>query len=162
MKVTLVPATLNDFEDYYAIRCGVSDIFWMGYDGPPERELMKNIFMSRLGDSPLTSSGDKRIYMIKADAKNVGFVQFTINDEGLEFGYSVLDQERGKGYGTAGMKLAVAEALQYSSHCFAQIRDDNIASQLAMTHAGLKATNDYKLKLFPKSGMIKYRKYILF
>ena len=159
--VDLVPCSLSDFEDYYAIRCGESDIFWMGYEGAPERETMFKVFTSRLGDNRLELPGDKRIYMIKADGRNVGFIQFTLSEEGLEFGYSVLDEERGKGYGSAGMVKAVALARRYSNCCFAHIRDDNIASQKAMKKAGLKPTEEYEMKNYPKTGMVAYRKYIL-
>lgn len=161
MSIQLKPATTNDFEDYFSIRCGESDIFWMGYDGPPARVPMRAVFMNRLGDSPLERPGDKRIYMINADGRNVGFIQMTLNDDGLEFGYSVLDQERGRGYGSAGIKQAVKIAYQYSSHCIAHIRDDNIAPQKAMMHAGLIPTEEVEMKFFPKTGMVGYRKYVL-
>lgn len=159
--ITLEPCREADFEDYYAIRCGESDIFWMGYDGPPSREVMKDVFMSRLGGGRLALPGDKRINMIKADGRNVGFIQYTITDEGLEFGYSVLDGERGRGYGSAAMQIAVREARKYCETCVAHIRDDNIASQRAMMKAGLVPTDDVELKLFPRTGYVGYRKYIL-
>lgn len=161
VNVTVEPCIESDFDDYYAIRCGESDIFWMGYDGPPEREMMKKVFLSRLGGNCLEKPGDKRIYMIKADDRNVGFIQFSLSDEGLEFGYSVLDQERGKGYGSSGMTCAVRMAKQFSDYCFAHIRDDNIASQKAMMEAGLKPTDEYEMRPFPKTGMVAYRKYVL-
>lgn len=161
MDIYLEPCKAEDFESYYAIRCGESDIFWMGYDGPPARQIMKNVFMSRLGENRFEQPGDKRIYMIKVDGRNVGFIQFSLSDEGLEFGYSVLDEERGNGYGSAGIKIAVEMARTYSNHCFAHIRDDNIASQKAMMKAGLKPTEDVEMKYFPQSGVIGYRKYVL-
>ena len=159
--VELAACCAEDFEDYYAVRCGESDIFWMGYEGPPARETMHRVFMSRLGTNSFENPGDKRIYMIRADGRNVGFIQFSLSEEGLEFGYSVLDQERGKGYGSAGMKLAVALARHYHENCFAHIRDDNIASQKAMMKAGLVPTEDAELKFFPAGGPGPYRKYIL-
>ena len=151
----------QDFEDYYAVRCGKSDIFWMGYDKPPARDAMEQLFMCRTGTNRFELPGDKRIYMIRADGKNVGFIQFTLSDEGLEFGYSVLDGQRGKGYGSAGMKQAVVLAKEYENRCFAHIRDDNTASITAMTRAGLKPTDDVVMKYYPQTGTVGYRKYIL-
>ena len=159
--IKLVPSEMNDFVDYFAIRCGESDVFWMGYDGPPDRAVMESCFKTRLGGNRFSQPGDKRIYMIKASGRNVGFIQFSLSDEGLEFGYSVLDQERGKGYGSAGMRAAAVVAKQYSDYCFAHIRDDNYASQIAMKKAGLKPTDDVVMKLFPKTGVVGYRKYEL-
>lgn len=160
-NVTLSPAEPQDFEDYYAIRCGKSDMFWMGYEKPPVRDTMEQLFMCRLGTSRLERPGDKRIYMIQADGKNVGFIQFSLSGEGLEFGYSVLDGERGKGYGSAGMKQAVVLARKYETRCFAHIRDDNIASITAMTRAGLRPTDDVIMKHYPQTGAVSYRKYVL-
>ena len=159
--VVLSPCAEEDFEDYYAVRCGESDIFWMGYEGPPDREAMRSVFMDRLGNNRLERPGDKRIHMIRTDGRNVGFIQFSLSAEGLEFGYSVLDGERGKGYGSAGMRIAAVLARQYCDHCFAHIRDDNFASRKAMTRAGLKATDDHVTKYFRGTGEVGYRKYIL-
>ncbi len=159
--IELIPCIAEDFDDYYAIRCGESDIFWMGYEGKPDEDMMRKIFMSRLGDNRLECPGDKRIHMIKADGKNVGFIMFTLSEEGLEFGYSVLDEERGKGYGSAGMKLAVDMALKVSNNCFAHIRDDNLASQKAMSRAGLVPTDDVEMKDYPRTGIVAYRKWVL-
>ena len=160
-NIRLKPSALGDFDDYYAIRCGESDIYWMGFDGPPERMVMEKVFKERLGNNRFAQPGDKRIYMIQVDERNVGFIQFSLSNEGLEFGYSVLDQERGKGYGSAGIKQAVDIAKLCCDHCFAQIRDDNIASQKAMGRAGFKRTDSFIVKDFPHAKNVKYRKYIL-
>lgn len=158
-NIVLVPAVPDDYEDFFAIRCGESDVFWNGYEGPPEKNMMRDIFMARLGDHALEQNGDKRIYMIKADGRNVGYIGMTYSDEGIEFGYSVLDPERGKGYGSEGMKQAVKLAKQYSDHCFAHIRDDNIASQKAMAKAGLFPTEDVAPRYFLNTGWVGFRKY---
>lgn len=158
-KIDLMPCIREDFEDYFEIKCGDSEIFWMGYDGKPDRDMMMHIFETRLGDNRLSLSGDKRIYMIKVNGINVGFIQFSLAEDGLEFGYSVMEKYQGKGYGTAGMKLAVEKAKEFSAHVYAHIRDDNIASIKAMTRAGLKATDDVKMEHFPQTGDVLYRLY---
>lgn len=159
--VRLNPSEESDFEDYYEVKCGKSEIYWMGYDGIPARDAMAAIFRSRLGNNRFERSGDKRIYMIQADGNNVGMIQFTLSDEGLEFGLSVKESEQGKGYASTGMKQAVEIARKYSEHCFAHIRDDNIGSIKACMSAGLKPTNDVKNKSFPQTGIVSYRKYVL-
>ena len=159
MNIVLKPAEPKDFEDYYEVKCGESEIFWMGYDGVPSRDLMYQVFMSRLGSLRFEKPGDKRINMIQVNGLNVGMIQFTLSEEGLEFGISLKESEQGKGYGTIGMKQAVDVAKQYSNYCFAHIRDDNLASQHALMKAGLKPTNCFEIKFFPQTGTVKYRKY---
>ena len=159
--IKLKPAEIQDFDDYYDIRCGASDLYWMGYEKEPDRTMIQQIFLERLGIRRFSLPGDKRIYMITDDGANVGFIQFSLSEEGLEFGISVKDEQRGKGYGSEGMKQAAALAREFSDRCFAHIRDDNVASQKALMGAGLKPTNEVEMKSFPKVGMIRYRKYIL-
>lgn len=160
-KILLKPSENRDFEDYYAIRCGDSDVFWMGYEKRPEREIMHQVFEERLGNSRLEQIGDKRIYMITANGKNVGFIQFSVIDEGIEFGCSVLDKERGKGYGFAGIKQAVILAKNIARCCIAHIRDDNIASQKVFIGAGFTRTSEVEMKHFFGAGVKGYRKYEL-
>ena len=124
-KIELIGAKPEDFDDYFRIKDSDSDVFWMGFDGRPDRNKLYDCFMNRTADKPLSKSGDKRIYMINVNGRNVGVIQFSLSEEGLEFGISVAESEQGKGYGSAGMKLAVKEAVKYSDRCFAHIRDDN-------------------------------------
>ena len=161
MAIELVPARPEDFEDYYAVKCGASEIFWMGYDGIPAREKMYEVFMSRLGSVRFSQPSDKRINMIRVDGRNVGMIQFTLSEEGLEFGISIREDEQGKGYGTEGMKQAVRMAGQYADQLFAHIRDDNYPSQKALTRAGLQPTDDVRMMDFPQTGKVGYRKYVL-
>lgn len=157
--VRLKPAEEKDFEDYYEVKCGQSEILWMGYDGIPARDMMERVFHSRLGSCRFERPGDKRIFMIQADGKNVGMIQFSLSEEGLEFGLSVKESEQRKGYASVGMQQAVEIARAYSDHLFVHIRDDNTGSIRACMSAGLKPTDDVELKEFHKAGLVPYRKY---
>ena len=159
LLVRLKPAEENDFDDYYDVKCGKSEIFWMGYEGIPARDTMQKVFYSRLGSSRFKQSGDKRIYMIQVDGKNVGMIQLSLSEEGLEFGYSIKESEQRKGYASAAMRQAVEIAKEYSNSLFAHIRDDNIGSIKVCMSAGLKSTDDVEMKMFPQTGMIGYRRY---
>lgn len=159
--IKLLPAKRKDFEDYYKIRCGESDIFWMGFDGPPKREIIEKVFSERLGASTLEKVGDKRIYMIKVADENVGFVQFSKIDEGLELGYSILDECRGKGYGSEALCEAVCLAKTMSNCLVAYIRDDNEASKRVIEKAGLKPTDEANLEFFKGTGEVLHRRWEL-
>lgn len=164
MDVILAGSAEEDFEDYYKIKCGDSDIYWMGFEGKPDRETLYRCFMSRLGDSPLEKEGDKRIYMIKSladgEVKNVGVIQFTIDPVGLEFGISVGEEHQGKGYGPKGVALAVELAKQYGRTVYARIRDDNYPSQQCFLKNGFVRTEEYEMVNYPRAGEEKFRKYL--
>ena len=157
--IRLTIAKKEDFEDYYKIRCGESDIFWMGFDGPPEREVMKKVFDSRSAGAPFENNGDKRIYMVKVENNNVGFVQFSLTEEGIELGYSILDEERGKGYGSDALSEAVKLAGEIRNCVIAEIRDDNEASKRVIGKAGLKPTEEGSYKYFKGTGDVFFRRW---
>ena len=97
--VSIEDAKRTDFDDYYKIRCGKSDIYWMGYEAPPQYESLKKVFHSRIVESSFSNIGDKRIYMIKYTKRKmiVGFIQLSLTLDGVEIGYSVMEQYQGKG-----------------------------------------------------------------
>ena len=105
--VTIEDAKRTDFDDYYKIRCGKSDIYWMGYEAPPQYESLKKVFNSRIVESSFSNIGDKRIYMIKYTKRKmiVGFIQLSLTLDGVEIGYSVMEQYQGNL--RRGGKLAV-------------------------------------------------------
>ncbi len=157
--IKLAVAKKEDFEDYYKIRCGESDIFWMGFDGPPERDVMEKVFDARSEGASFEKNSDKRIYMVKAKDKNVGFVQFSLTEEGIELGYSILDEEQGKGYGSAALSEAVKLASGIRSWVIAEIRDDNEASKRVIEKAGLKPTEEGSFEFFKGTGEVFFRKW---
>lgn len=121
--VTIEDAKRTDFDDYYKIRCGKSDIYWMGYEAPPQYESLKKVFHSRIVESSFSNIGDKRIYMIKYTKRKmiVGFIQLSLTLDGVEIGYSVMEQYQGKGIGTQALALAVEIALKISECVYLEI-----------------------------------------
>lgn len=161
-QITIKPSTIDDFEDYYQIKCGDSDIYWMGFSSAPQRETLYSCFLTRLGDKPFHQIGDKRIYMIQRDRQSVGYIQFSLEEEGLRFGVSMDGRFQGKGYATAGMEEAIRIAKRYSDELFTYIRDDNIASQKLFLRLHFTRTDTVLMREYPRVGKIPYRKYIMF
>ena len=157
--VTLIGSKIEDFEDYYNLKCGRSEIYWIGFAGKPDKEKLRACFRKRLGDNDFGNTDDKRVYMIKVAGRNVGTVLLTLDEEGVEFAISILEEEQGKGYGTEAIRLAIPIAKQYSNVCHTEIRDDNYASQKALTRAGFRRTDEFYMKEFPGAGLVGYRKY---
>ena len=159
--VSLTQAKKEDFEDYYRIRCGKSDIFWMGFASAPDETVMKKVFEERTEDAPFEKDGDKRIYMINADGKNIGFVQFSLAEEGIELGYSILEEECGKGYGSKALVEAVKLSGEFRNRVIAHIRDDNEASKKVIERAGLKPTEEGSIGHYEGTGDVFFRKWEL-
>ncbi len=163
-KIRLVPAVAADFEGYFDIKCGDGEIFWMGFAGKPDREVLKNCFMSRLGGLENADGGDKRIYIVKPEDGEddvLGYIQFTIGENELEIGISISEKAQGKGVGKAAVKAAAEVLSGVRQNVFARIRDDNIRSQKCFLDNGFVRTEKYETVDFPRSGPIKFRRYEL-
>lgn len=120
-------ATADDYEEYYKIKCGYSDIYWNGFDKKPDYNGLKKAYLNRLVNNP-NEIGSKVIYIIVSDdGVSCGYIMFTYNENDVEIGFSIQQDYQGKGYGT----MAVREALKLlqGRTVFARIRPDNIPSQ---------------------------------
>ncbi|MBQ7715356.1 MAG: GNAT family N-acetyltransferase [Clostridia bacterium] len=163
-KIRFVPASETDFEGYYDIKCGYGDIYWMGFAGKPDKEALKNCFMSRLGGLENTDGGNKRIYIVKpADGGDdvLGYIQFTFDENELEMGISISEKAQGQGVGKAAVKAAVELLSDVKQNVFVRIRDDNIRSQKCFLDNGFVRTEKYEIIDYPRSGLIKFRRYDL-
>lgn len=161
VRVKLLPASEGDFEAYFAIKSSDSDIFWMGYDGPPDKENLRTCFMGRLGSCPFEKPGNKRIYMIDAEGQKAGYIQFTFGENDVESGISVLDSFRGQGIGTKAMGQAAILLKAMDRPVLVHIRDDNFASQRIHIKAGFVPTEDVVPRFYPQTGWVPYRRYDL-
>ena len=161
-RIKLIGASLDDFEDYYHIRCEPSDIYWMGHTSPPDYQMIYGVFSKRLAPKTLTEEGEKVIYMAKdANGDTVGFAMLSLTDDGIEIGISLLQKYQGLGYGTEIISEIVSLAIgKYEHTLFARIRDDNTASQRVFMKNGFKRTEQFEMKEYPKAGCVPFRKYI--
>ncbi len=163
-EIRLVPATENDFEGYYDIKCGDGDIFWMGFAGKPDKENLRKCFLSRLGGFENKDGGNKKIYIVKPanGADDVlGYIQFTFDEKDLEIGISISEKAQGKGVGKAAVKAAVEVLSNVNQNVIARIRDDNIRSQKCFLNNGFVKTEEYEVINYPRSGLVKFRRYRL-
>lgn len=161
-RIKLIGASLDDFEDYYQIRCEPSDIYWMGHTSPPNYQMIRGIFSERLAPKALKEEGDRVIYMAKdANGDTVGFAMLSLTNDGIEIGISLLQKFQGLGYGTEIISEIVSLATgEYEHSLFACIRDDNKASQKIFMRNGFNRTEQFEMKEYPKVGYVPFRKYI--
>ena len=165
MRVFLRGTTLEDFEDYYKIRCSPSDVYWNGYSSIPEKESFRTIFMSRLSTASFQEPEDRRLYLICIDDESsedaVGFVQLIFRQNAVELGYSVMDGYQGKGIATKALSLAVKIAETHNERIIVRIRDDNFASQKVALRNGFIPTDSVRIKYYPGHGEEILREYML-
>lgn len=166
MEIKLIESTETLFDDYYRIRCNKTDIYWMGHKSAPDYQTLKESYISRLNNCRFSQVGDKRVYLIglindKQEEKIVGQLLLSICDDGLEVGLSLEDNVQGMGIGTESIRLAIKEAKKYSYRIiYANVRDDNFASQKMVLKNNFSRTDSYVENEYPYVGIVKLRKYI--
>ena len=159
-RISIVEASIDDFDDYYQIRCEPSDIYWMGHTSAPDYDFIFGVFLERLGPKTLSRVGEKVIYMAKDDNDaTVGFAMMSLTSIGIEIGISLFQKYQNMGYGAEIVSEIVSVAEKYGLLLFARIRDDNIASQKIFMKNGFNRTEQFEMKEFPKVGYVAFRKY---
>lgn len=162
MAIKLKPTILDDYDEYYRIRCSPADIFWNGYESEPDKESFKVLFLQRLGNAPLEKPEDRRLFLIQIeDCTNVGFVQLIKREDGIDISYTVVEQFQGNGYATEALKRGIELAKEFDNRLYVQIRDDNLASQEVALKCGFERTEEFDQHEYPKVGKVNLRKFRL-
>lgn len=163
-KIYLKATELSDYDEYYKIRCSPSDIYWNGYYDKPDRNKFKELFINRIASSPFEKPEDRNLFLIglrqaESDDLFVGFVQLIRRENGVEIGYSVVEEYQNRGIATIALKQAVSIAQNYSKNIFVRIRDDNILSQKVALKNGFIKSNEFEILDYPKAGKVALRTY---
>lgn len=162
-EISLAPATAEDYDAYYAIRCSPADIYWNGHTGKPDKNAFYKAYVNRINTAPFNSPDDSRIFLVALNNRPdlfIGFVLFTIRQDGIELGYTIVEDYQRLGYGTKALRKGVEIAAGYKNTIYVRVRDDNIASIKTAERSGFRATNEYELRDYPGAGEIKFRKYV--
>lgn len=162
MCVSLKPTTSDDYDEYYRIRSSPGDIYWNGYNSKPDKESFYDLFLCRLGAAVFEKNEDRRNYLIQINEDvNVGFVQLIKREDGIDIGYTVVEQYQRHGYASKALAQGIELAKEFDNRIYVQIRDDNIASQKVALKCGMVKTDEYIVKEYPQVGKMKLRKYRL-
>jgi RimJ/RimL family protein N-acetyltransferase len=121
------PAVASDFDNIYQLRSEENNLYWTGYENPPDYASFREWYAERLLD-------DKRhIFVFHDKEVFVGFLNFDLYESYIAIGYNVTHKSQGKGYGTQIVQGAIKEAFKKKSakltKIIAWISEKNIASQ---------------------------------
>lgn len=144
-SIILRPATIEDYEAFYAIKADANDVKWSGFDKAPHKENFRVWYLNQLAND-----SDRKLYLLHVDSKIVGYssVSYVIHDE-PEISYGVLTEESGKGFGTEIIKRTTS--LLNGGRISAWVSVNNKASMRCFEKAGFKRvdeTEERNLALF--------------
>jgi RimJ/RimL family protein N-acetyltransferase len=138
--MNIIPATIDHFEEYYHIRSEISNLYWLGYTSPPDREKFYELFKSRL------TLENRKILLIEVNETLVGSLTADIREADVYIGYSIKESFRGKGYGHQALGLLLTEIQQHQ--LFPNLKIQGIK-------AWISQSNLYSHHTALKSGFVK-------
>ena len=163
--IELIETSKELYDQYFAIRSDRTDIYWNGYDSPPDYDSFREIYLSRLSSARFTEPEDRRLYLIRlktdAEPKTVGFAQLIKHSDSVEIGYTVVEEYQRRGIATEALRLAIELAKEHSENICVKIRDDNIASQGVAKKNGFIPTSATEPRNSP-GGVQCYSEYMCF
>lgn len=142
----LEKAKMEEFEEYYAIKCEDFNLYWTAgdYAKPPRENLLR--FYTKCINTDESAPVRKEIYLIKDEDRCViGYIYLDISEDYLEIPIAIRKDFVGKGYGSRaileGMKIAKEKGF---ARAYNRIREDNSASmKMFCEKCGWNMTDDY-------------------
>ena len=116
--VSIRLAAPEDFEFFYQLKCEPSNIFWTGFDTPPERTSFQKWY-----ERIIQNQGEKtnrKIYIIMDDNTPVGHIYIEPSGSDVfDIPMAISEKYWGHGYGKAAARLALEEARSLGFHHYA-------------------------------------------
>ncbi|MCK4677197.1 MAG: GNAT family N-acetyltransferase [Bacteroidales bacterium] len=97
----LKSASLDNYDDYLKIRAEKKNLFWTGYEDPPEYNRFLNWYKNRIVDP------NKHLYLLYYEKQCLGSLNIDYYDGYAYIGYSVKTKYEGSGYGTYLVRSAI-------------------------------------------------------
>ena len=133
--ITVRKADLGDFDFFYAIKSEPSNLLWTGHKDRPDYQRLKQWYCWQL------DGGGHAIYIIEAARTQTGYLYVdTIKPDLFELAIGVSETHSGKGIGSKALREIVSQYQKNNPRAkfVAWIREDNLASMKAFTHADFK------------------------
>ena len=100
---------LSDYDAYYDIRSEEKNLFWTGYDSPPNYTDFKNWFIERIA-----SKSNNLFLAFNQKKECIGSLNIDNHSEFFLIGYSVKEMYEGMGFATEIVRQAILKVQEIS------------------------------------------------
>ncbi len=157
-ELTYKVATMQDYDDFYKIKCDPENVKWSGFANAPDYERMKEWFRQQL-------EGNKRtIYLCYWKGEVCGFFYLDkLSDKEFEAASSgVLKEYTGRGIGTWLVKKRIELAQEQGAETISTwVADDNPRSWKRFDNLGFQKTDTQEDREFIGGGIKVFHKWVL-
>jgi RimJ/RimL family protein N-acetyltransferase len=144
------------------LRCDEENIVWTGHTKKPDKDNLKQWFLSQL------NRNDRIMFIVKDNESDdiIGYLYLDIveDNDTVETSYGVNSNYKGRGVGTKIVKFALEytrNQLKYINEVASWILEDNIGSIKVVINNGFYETIDSKIVFIESfNGYKKMKKYI--
>ena len=156
--LTYKTATLEDYDDFYKIKCDPENVKWSGFAAAPDYDRMREWYEKQL------NSNTRTIYLCYLNGNICGFFYLDkISEDEIEAAASgVLSEYTGRGIGTwtVEKRIEIAKQEGYST-ISSLIADDNPKSWRRFEKLGFEKTDIQEVKELAGGGIKTYHKWSL-
>lgn len=145
-EIFIKPASLDDFEFYYLLKCEPESVYWSGFKNVPNKSGLYTWFSQKV--EIFKQKDSYKLYIIFAVINDkilkVGYLSFYPSDDYnncCEIGIGISTAYMGRKAGTEAIKMAINECKKFGyQKVVAYIRQDNVRSSSAFVNAGFFPT----------------------
>jgi len=128
--VTFLPATKDDFDFFYNLKCEDENIHWSGFKGKPEVKKLKEIFDKWVDE--MDEPDKRQVYFIYYSNNKAGYLVYSFpvdSDEAELLVVAVSSIYSGKGIGSRAYAEAIrAAGVEGKRAIFGYVREDHSKS----------------------------------
>lgn len=155
--LSLEQATFADFDDYLRLKSEDSNIYWSGFNSPPDHDKLLEHYLAAL------SSSSRKIYFLKESRVVLGYLymDYLSDKRTVELAYGISEYQAGRGLAKVMLTLGLDMLSDDINKQIAWIAEMNIASIKTVEALGFGNTEDIEyrtLKQFVEK--VKFVKFI--
>lgn len=137
-------ARADDFEFYYRLKSEPSSVYWSGFSGQPDKASLRGFWNKNIE----IQNNERQILILFKNDDPLGYVQANFYNNSIELSMGILEEYRGKGFGS----LIIGKALEHfkdTSCFFSFVREDNFASKNCFLKNGFIKRDGSKKQYYP-------------
>jgi RimJ/RimL family protein N-acetyltransferase len=149
-EINIIPASLEYYDEYFQIRSEPSNLYWTGYDKPPDYQKFYTWYKDRINDN------NRHIYLMFKCDQCVGSLNIDYQNNSAAIGYNILEKFEGKGLGTLLVNEAIKKITKQAKekpgfYIYAYIHPQNKGSIKVIKKNNFEKTNElYKIRFGKK------------
>ena len=149
METYFINCKMDDFDEFYILRCDEENVLWTGHKNAPDKDNLKEWFDIQLNNN-------RMIFLVRllGTREAVGYLYLDIvgkNNNIIDISHGIYNRFKGNGLGTKNVKYAIEYTknnLTSIDELNAWVARENFGSVKTFLNNGFVKTNENKMIFF--------------